>query len=132
MTLYFSYEGIFMKTWQRVLVGSVALLVGAAVFAGRPASAQELLKVTDKLTADDPADKVKRNSKSKVHPFKMETGKGYKIELHSKDFDAYLRLENPEGNQVAFDDDGAGFPNARLIHLASKDGEYRIIVTSFD
>jgi thiol-disulfide isomerase/thioredoxin len=128
----FCHEGIFMKTWPRVLGTAVALLIGAAlVFTGRPAAAQELLKVTDKLTADDPADKVKKNSKSKVHPFKMEAGKGYKIELHSKAFDSFLRLENPEGQQVGLDDDGAGFPNSRLIHVADKAGEYRIIVTTF-
>jgi hypothetical protein len=51
--------------------------------------------------------------------------------MMSKDLDAYLRLENPKGNQVAEDDDGGDGPNARIIYKAEETGDYKIIATTF-
>jgi hypothetical protein len=65
-----------------------------------------------------------------VHTYPMKKGTQYQIDLNS-DWDNYLRLENAQGVQLAFDDDGGGFPNARIIFVAPADGWYRIIVTSF-
>jgi serine protease Do len=62
----------------------------------------------------------------------MGADKTYVIQLDSKDFDAYLRLLNPEGKEVAYDDDGAkeGL-NAKLTYKCDKAGSYTIIATSF-
>src|SRR5947208_6055817 len=46
-------------------------------------------------------------------------------------FDPYLRLEDSSGKELAFDDDGGGFPNAKLIFKAPKDDTYKIIATTF-
>lgn len=116
------------------LAGLLAF-AAAALLPAQSALAQkdmELMKVSGKLTNDDPADKVKTDSKCNIHKLKLESGKTYRIELKSKDFDSFLRLEDADGTQVAFDDDGGGFPHARLVYAAKKNGEYRIIVTSFD
>jgi thiol-disulfide isomerase/thioredoxin len=90
------------------------------------------LRIDGELTADDPMDKVLAKSHAKVHPFKMQAGKYYKIEMrNASKIDPILRLEDAKGKQLAFDDDGAGFPNARIIFKAPADGEYRIIATTF-
>ena len=60
----------------------------------------------------------------------MKAGTTYTIDLNSQ-WDNYLRLENAQGVQLAFDDDSGGFPNARIVFRAPEDGWYRIIVTSF-
>jgi thiol-disulfide isomerase/thioredoxin len=90
------------------------------------------LTIKGKLTADDPKDEIIKRSTHKVHPYKMKAGQAYVIDLVSKDFDSFLRLLDPSGKQVAEDDDGGGFPNARIVHKAASTGEYKIIATSYD
>jgi Bacterial pre-peptidase C-terminal domain len=71
--------------------------------------------------------------KKKIHKlflFEMEAGKTYQIDQVSGALDSYLYLEDPNGNLLAKDDDGGGFPDARIIHKATKAGKYRIIATS--
>jgi thiol-disulfide isomerase/thioredoxin len=93
------------------------------------------LNIKGKLSDDDPKDTVRKGSPAKIHKYKMTKGQAYVISLDSDDFDAFLRLENPAGKQVAMDDDSGGGPrglNARIIHKAADAGEYKIIVTSYD
>ena len=51
--------------------------------------------------------------------------------MTSTAFDAYLRLEDADGKQLAEDDDGGEDQNARLRFQAPKTGTYRIIATTF-
>lgn len=90
-----------------------------------------ILTKEDKLAEDDPKDKVMRNSFAKTFSVKLEAGKAYRIDMTSREIDSLLRLEDPSGNQVALDDDGGGYPNARIVHKATQDGEYRVIATTF-
>jgi hypothetical protein len=55
----------------------------------------------------------------------------YQIDLLSTDFDAFLRVENAAGREKAFDDDGGGDLNARLLFTPAEPGEYRVIVTTY-
>jgi thiol-disulfide isomerase/thioredoxin len=91
-----------------------------------------LLKVDDKLTKEDPFDKVLKQSHHKVHTLKMASGKTYTIDLMSRSLDTYLRLEDSAERQLAKDDDGGDGLNARIVFTASKDDTYRIIATSFE
>jgi hypothetical protein len=61
----------------------------------------------------------------------MFAGQTYVIDLQSKQFDAYLRLEDGRHQLLGADDDGAGDHDARLVFTAPKDGTYRVIATSF-
>jgi hypothetical protein len=90
-----------------------------------------VLKVEDKLTNDDAKDKVRANSVCKIHGINLQAGRTYTIDLVSKDFDAYLRLEDPEENQLAADDDSGGGLNARIVYNCTTAGMYRIIATTF-
>jgi hypothetical protein len=91
----------------------------------------EDIVVNDTLTNGDLRDKVRAQSFCKTYTFKMTEGKSYQLDMKSKDVDSYLRLEDPQGNQVAADDDSGGFPDARIIYRAPKTGDYTIICTTF-
>src|SRR5262245_12682912 len=91
------------------------------------------LKTEGKLTADDPKDKLLKNSPHKVHEYKMAAGKIDIIDRSSKDFDSVLRLEDPSGKQVAINDDASpGTLDSRIVYKAPKDGTYKIIATCLD
>jgi hypothetical protein len=83
---------------------------------------------TGNLTKDDP---VYKNKKHKLFTFNMEEGKTYQIDMKSGALDSYLYLESPDGDLLDQDDDGGGFPDARITHKAAKTGKHRIICTYF-
>ncbi len=87
--------------------------------------------VKDQLMNSDLKDKVRTGSYCKTYTYKMIEGRNYQLDMRSTELDSYLRLENPDGVQVAYDDDGGGFPNARIIYRAPKTGDYTIICTTF-
>ena len=82
------------------------------------------------LSPGDPFDRVRKSCYHVVHAYPMKAGQRYTIDLISA-WDNYLRLEDAQGKQLAEDDDGGGFPNARILFTAPNDGWYRIIVTSY-
>ncbi len=73
-----------------------------------------------------------RRQPCKLFLVPLEAGKTYLIDQIApvQFFDSYLRLENPQGQEVARDDDGGGFPNARIRYTADQTAEYRVIATS--
>ena len=83
------------------------------------------------MTDKDPFDRVRTESRCKVHTITLESGSTYQIDLRSKEFDPYLRLEDADGNQLAHDDDGGFDLNARVYITAPRTGTYRIIPTSY-
>jgi Bacterial pre-peptidase C-terminal domain len=91
-----------------------------------------LLDLTAKLTKDDPKDKG-RGSRFffKSYQFGMKENTTYVIQLDSNDFDAYLRLLDSDGKEVANDDDGAkdGL-NAMIVFTCKQAGSYTIIATT--
>ena len=101
---------------------------------GQSADVKYLIDVKDRLTKDDKKDATRGNScYCKTYKIEMKPKTTYIIELDSKDFDAYLRLENDEGKQVAYDDDGAGVGlNAKMVFTCDKAGTYTIFATSFE
>ena len=118
-----------------------SLLLGAPLAAARagddPAPekvpAIKASKINGELTEDDPRDKVNKKSPHKVHELVLKKGQGAVIRLVSNDFDSFLRIEDSDGNQLAFNDDEAqGNLNSKLVFTAKKDDTYRIIATIFD
>jgi serine protease Do len=88
------------------------------------------VKEASKLTDADTKDKVRKQS-CKTYTIDLKGGQTYHIDMTSKDIDPFLRLEDATGKELANDDDSGGFPNARIIFQCPKDGNYRIIATTF-
>jgi hypothetical protein len=90
----------------------------------------------DQLAQTDPRDTVRQNMYAKKYTISFKAGKTYQIDMVSNEgnpavLDPYLRLEDAQGQQLAQDDDGGGFPNARIVFNCTQTGAYRIICTSF-
>jgi WD40 repeat protein len=88
-------------------------------------------QVRDRLTKAD-QDDSQRKTPSKVYTIQMQQGRVYQIDLRSQAFDAFLRLEAADHEELLRDDDGGGGLNARIVFPCLKDGTYRIIATRFE
>ncbi|MFO0964133.1 MAG: tetratricopeptide repeat protein [Gemmataceae bacterium] len=89
-------------------------------------------RIEGELKADDPRDPVTKNPRQ-VHSVKLRGGQLYDIRLDAvdKDLDPFLRVEDAAGKELGRDDDSGGALNARLLFLAPKDGDYKLIVTAY-
>jgi S1-C subfamily serine protease len=109
------------------------------------ASTSKVRRILDQagtLKASDPpyAKGDSPNLPHQVVPIQFNSGKTYVIDLISQTpktspvdgYDPYLALENPAGELIAQDDDGAGNLNSRIVVKASAAGQFKIIVTAFD
>lgn len=98
-----------------------------------PTKLTPLFAKNEELKSTDDKDTKLKQSPRRVFPIAMSDGKVYQIDLKSKDFDTYLRLENAAGEEVAFNDDAdVNTLDSRIVYKASKAGDYKIIVTRFD
>ncbi|MBI3821240.1 MAG: PPC domain-containing protein [Planctomycetes bacterium] len=92
------------------------------------------IEIKSELAENDPKDK-KLNNPSKKYTVKLHKDRTYLIELESKAFDAYLRLLDKSGSQVAEDTEGGGGEgdhSSRLLYNANVTGDFHVIATSFD
>jgi hypothetical protein len=83
-----------------------------------------------KFNDTDPKD-AERMGPSQTHTIKMKAGKAYTIDMVSSELDSYLRLIDSKGNQLDEDDDSGGNLNSRIIFNCNKDGEYKVVCTTF-
>ena len=86
--------------------------------------------LSGEITAKDPTDPI-RNSPSKLFTVRFEKDWTYVIDMKSNQLDSYLILTGTDGRVLAQDDDGGGYPSARIIHRAAQAGKHRIITTYF-
>jgi hypothetical protein len=88
----------------------------------------------NRLTMNDPIDQGRRQmgTRCKVFNVKMNANTTYSIILRSRQFDAYLRLEDSRGNRLAENDDGGpGFGlDSHILFRPTVTGTYRVIATS--
>jgi hypothetical protein len=115
--------------------GPLAILI--CTLAGNAAAAQDVkpLVFEGRLSKDDPRDRVLRRSHHKVHEVGLEAGKCYQIDLSSKEFDTYLRLEDARKVPIAFNDDvdgTHGIVDSRLFFAPVQTARYRLIATSYE
>ena len=125
--------------WSFVLISAMALacLAPAPLLAGgkkedEPKQVEKAkdVVVNSELIAADPKDRVLTQSHCKTYTYKMVQGRTYQIDLMSRDFDAFLRLETPGGQQVAADDDGGEGLNSRIVYRAPQTGDFQIFAMS--
>jgi peroxiredoxin len=109
------------------------VILAASLLQTTGAKEKEKLKdfiAKGKLTKDDPRDQ-QRGGPTQVHVVSMKAGKTYNILMVSTDFDSYLRLLDPKGNQLEEDDDSGGDLNSLIVFNCTKDGDYKIVCTTF-
>jgi len=119
----------------RFFVLGLAAWLSLTVAALAAPQGEKEFKVEGKLADNDPKDKVVKDAPCKTYDYEMKSGTIYVIDLKSKDkdFDAVLRLEDPKGTQVAFNDD---FMNptvsrdSRIVYKAMADGKFKVVATS--
>jgi hypothetical protein len=115
-----------LRYWAIALMVLVAATTGFAPAGGKGGD----FKVTGKFTKDDPKDQ-QRGGPSQTHVVKMKAGQVYTIDMVSNELDSYLRLLDNKGTQLDEDDDSGGNLNARIIFKCSKDGDYKVVCTTF-
>jgi hypothetical protein len=81
------------------------------------------------LGKDDPPYRANRPGKRFL--INLDAGKSYQIDMKSRAFDSMLYLLDPDGMQVASDDDSGGNLDARIIYRPTKTGQYQIISTYY-
>ena len=118
---------------KQILPLSVAgwLILNSITPAHSPkADARDDVTVVGQIVPNDLLDK-KRNHPCKIHTLELSKDKTYVIDMESRDFDSYLRIEDSTGKQLAEDDDSGGNLNARIRLAPPKDDTYQIIATTF-
>ena len=90
--------------------------------AGKPAVINSSLTEEDETNA--------QNKLHKDYAFVAEAGKTYRIDLHSKAFDAYLYLQDADHKTLSQNDDNGESLDSRIIYKITKAGTYHIIATS--
>jgi HEAT repeat protein len=83
------------------------------------------------LKPDSSFDKL-LNKHYKSHSYPFENGYVYQLDLKSSDFDAYMYLRKKDGEVLLFDDDGGGYPNARLFYDPTRSEELEIWATTYE
>ena len=95
--------------------------------------ASKVFEVDATLANTDLKDKLLTACFCKTYTQKLLEGRSYQIDLSSKAFDAFLRLDNAAGQRFAEDDDGAGpgSTDARITYKPAKTADFTIVCTSF-
>jgi Ca2+-binding EF-hand superfamily protein len=82
-------------------------------------------------TIDEMPDETYKDKKSfRVIKVKLERGRTYQIEHISKDMQAFLHVEDPDGNVVVENSSDTIGGLSRIVYRVTEAGVYRIIATS--
>ncbi|HEY9619466.1 MAG TPA: trypsin-like peptidase domain-containing protein [Crinalium sp.] len=71
------------------------------------------------------------NSYFNAYTFTGRSGQQVVIEMSSSEIDSYLILLDPEGRDIAQDDDGAGGNNSRIVASLPSNGTYTIFANTY-
>jgi len=96
----------------------------------RPLEAGRQVKTM--LTDGDPTNL--QGMRYQLYRFEAQQGQQVTITMRSLAFDTYLRLYNANdihGEQLTYDDDGAGDGDSRIVYTAPRTGEYVVMATTY-
>jgi hypothetical protein len=76
---------------------------------------------------------LRAGQQSTTYTFEGRSGQSVTITVRSEAFDTYLRVSDPQGVELAYDDDGGGNLDSRInLFRVPADGVYTISVESYD
>ena len=89
------------------------------------------------LANNDAPDPAFGGARHKRFSVPLDAGSTYTFDLkaNNRSFDPYLRLESPDGKFLDENDVGVmpgKLSDSRIVHKATKDGDYRVIVSSLE
>ncbi|MBD1870134.1 PPC domain-containing protein [Cyanobacteria bacterium FACHB-471] len=102
-----------------VLIAAATLLSGTLLLPAYPARAQALLEQEGTL----------RSSEGE-HTFSGEAGQSVMITVTSPDFDTTLTLLDPNGAEIAYNDDYARGLNSTIVYTLPTSGTYKVVARS--
>lgn len=73
-----------------------------------------------------------RGQPVKLFTLRLLKGNTYVLDMISKEFDCYLRLERSNLTAIAEDDDSGGNLNSRIRFTANEDDDYRVLCTTYN
>ncbi len=91
-----------------------------------PQQKQPPLVVQGQLTRSDFLD-LKDKTHFKAHAIPLKVGMSYRIDLASRQFNPYLRLRDPMGQEIAVQGDRT---HAQVLVKAARNGLYQVLVTT--
>ena len=109
--------------------------VGLALLASVPRHAQAQGQIaigqamTGQLTMASPVNTDGR--RYALWTFFGNAGQYVQIDMQSGELDSYLILQDQNGTQLSYNDDGGGYPNARITYTLPYTGLYRLHAVSF-
>ncbi|MFO0966341.1 MAG: PPC domain-containing protein [Gemmataceae bacterium] len=97
-------------------------------------------EITGEVKGDEPKVIVKVGDEtlslpSKTFQVKLEAGKSYRIAMNAAagtDLDCFLVLQDKDGKQLAFDDDGGGGLNSLIEFTPKAAGVYKVFAAALD
>ena len=113
----------------RVSLVAAALLVGATPRVHAQGQIAIGQAISNQLTAASPVNSDGR--RYALWTFMGQAGQYVQIDMQSADIDCYLILQDQNGNQLQFNDDGGGGLNARISYTLPYAGVYRVMAMSF-
>jgi len=109
------------------------LVLGLAAAVTTPAQAQQQIAIGQAISGSLTVSDLQWTSSERYDPYLFygQAGQFVTITMTSSDFDSYLILQDQNGNQVAFNDDGGGGLNAQIQTTLPMTGTYRIIARAY-
>jgi len=112
---------------------AVALAAGLVVAAAAPVHAQQQIAIGQSVSGALTVSDLQWSDGARYDPYIFfgQAGQLVTILMTSTDFDSYLILQDQNGNQVAFNDDGGGGLNAQISQALPFTGTYRVIAKAY-
>jgi hypothetical protein len=89
-------------------------------------------KARGRYTETQHQGRLNAKQRQQLHPLTLSAGTTYVLDLGSTAFNAYLRVEDDQGNVLAENDNLAkGRLNSRIVLRPKLDGTYRVVATSY-
>lgn len=120
-----------MQRNRRILTASTVLVALVLAWSACPNPARAEVNRGGVLDCYDDFCPHRAGCYERIHEVNLKAGQAYVIDLTSNRFDTYLFLEDSSGRVLARNDDGGVGTNSRIIFTPTRNGTYRLVVTTY-